>query len=153
MTSPKILLATALLAFLTISPKVTAHCQVPCGIYNDSARFVMLNEHITTIEKSMNQINELSASESKNMNQIVRWVNNKEDHANAFSEIVSYYFMAQRVKPVSEGTADEMSAYLKKVELLHNLIVLSMKCKQSSDIALILKLRGKLDQFEKAYFS
>ena len=58
-----------------------AHCEIPCGIYADSIRISLIEEHITTIEKSMNQINEISASSSPNYNQLVRWVTNKEEHA------------------------------------------------------------------------
>ena len=37
----------------------TAHCEIPCGIYDDEMRFGMMAEHITTIEKSIKQIIEL----------------------------------------------------------------------------------------------
>lgn len=36
-----------------------AHCQIPCGIYDDAARFKALAEHITTIEKSITEIGTL----------------------------------------------------------------------------------------------
>jgi len=38
-----------------------SHCQIPCGIYDDEARFTEIAEHITTIEKSMKEIESLSA--------------------------------------------------------------------------------------------
>ncbi|MDY6953871.1 MAG: superoxide dismutase [Ni], partial [Thermodesulfobacteriota bacterium] len=34
----------------------SAHCEIPCGIYDDQMRIDMIAEHITTIEKSMKQI-------------------------------------------------------------------------------------------------
>ena len=49
-----ILLTLLLFCFFTV--KASAHCEIPCGIYDDELRISMLNEHITTIEKSMNQI-------------------------------------------------------------------------------------------------
>lgn len=52
-----------------------AHCQIPCGIYDDRARIVLMEEHVTTIEKSMNEITTLSADTPQNINQLVRWVN------------------------------------------------------------------------------
>jgi len=61
-------------------------CQVPCGIYNDQMRFDMISEHIATIEKSIKQITELSAEPKPNMNQIVRWVSNKDEHADQIAE-------------------------------------------------------------------
>ena len=33
-----------------------AHCQVPCGIYDDALRIVQLREDFHTIQKAMNQI-------------------------------------------------------------------------------------------------
>ena len=40
-----------------------AHCEIPCGIYDDEMRIKMLAEHVTTIEKSMAQIQELSLNQ------------------------------------------------------------------------------------------
>ena len=60
-----------------------AHCQIPCGIYDDAARFVSMREHVTTIEKSMKEL----AGGKANDNQTVRWVNNKETHADELSEM------------------------------------------------------------------
>ena len=90
-----------LLAFilLLVSPTSSfSHCQVPCGIYEDSLRIQLLDEHITTIEKSMTEINTLSKQNAPNYNQIVRWINNKEVHASKIQIIVSEYFLHQRIK-------------------------------------------------------
>ncbi|MBD3267287.1 superoxide dismutase, partial [bacterium] len=49
-----------------------SHCQIPCGIYGDDLRFSLMKEHITTMEKSMRLIKELSADNPDlNTNQIV----------------------------------------------------------------------------------
>lgn len=60
----------AVLSALTItsSYQLQAHCEVPCGIYNDSARLELMGEHCTTIEKSMKQIVELSKAKPVNQN-------------------------------------------------------------------------------------
>lgn len=127
--------------------QVFAHCQIPCGIYNDPARFTLLAERITTIEKSMKQIESLSKAEKLNHNQITRWVNNKESHADEFSEIVTYYFLAQRVKPAKADDA----AYVNKVVLLHKMLVSAMKAKQTTDLAHVEALRKNLEAFKAAY--
>jgi len=44
-------------------------------------RITMISEHITTIEKSMNQIMEIQKEKDHNSNQLIRWVMNKENHA------------------------------------------------------------------------
>ena len=70
---------------------MTAHCQVPCGIYDDAVRIIQIREHVTTIEKAMNQIDQLTNDESsaQNMNQLVRWVNTKEEHATFIQSIIA----------------------------------------------------------------
>ena len=129
-----------------------AHCQIPCGIYDDEMRFTQLREHVTTIEKSMNQITTLGGEKSKNYNQVVRWVMNKEQHADELSEIVTYYFMTQRIKPPADsGDADAMKKYTTEVTLLHQMLVHAMKAKQTTDQAHVKHLRDLITQFEKSY--
>ena len=141
-----LLICTAV--FVTV---VYSHCQIPCGIYNDPARFDEISEHIITIEKSMKQITELSGQDKPDMNQIVRWVQNKDEHADELSHIVTYYFMAQRVKPAEKTDADAYSEYVKKLTLLHKMLVYSMKSKQTTDLAHVEKLRSLLTEFHLAY--
>ncbi len=122
-----------------------AHCEIPCGIYDDTMRVSMLKEHLVTIEKSMETIKALEKEKNTNMNQLVRWIMNKEDHANQFQEIVSQYFMTQRVTPDSKH-------YTQKVEVLHQMLVLAMRCKQTTDTGHVQTLRELISEFEKLYF-
>ncbi len=126
-----------------------AHCQIPCGIYGDQMRFDMINEHITTIEKAMNEINRLGAEGDKNYNQLVRWIINKDEHAEELTHIVTYYFMAQRVKPA--GTDD--AEYVKKITTLHSIMVEAMKAKQTTDLEHVKNLRELTKQFHDLYFT
>ena len=128
-----------------------AHCQIPCGIYNDPVRFALLAEHVTTIEKSINEIERLSKEETPNWNQIVRWVNNKETHADELTEIVTFYFLAQRVKPVDPQDRAAFSKYVRQVTLLHQIIVFSMKAKQSTDLEHCARLRTLIGKFKASY--
>ncbi len=142
-----------LLGFFTLSGfQAKAHCEIPCGIYGDSVRIALLYEHIETIEKSMNQINELSKAENPDYNQLVRWVMNKEEHAKKMQEIVSQYFLHQRVKPTSSADDAAYRKYIKQLELLHHISVFAMKSKQSTDLSIIDTLREKVHLFEHAYF-
>jgi nickel superoxide dismutase len=141
-----------LFIFTAVSSTLWAHCQIPCGIFSDKMRFDMLREHITTIEKSMNQINDLSGDTSKNMNQLVRWVNNKDQHADEFTEIVTYYFLAQRIKMVDKSDAG-FADYQQKVTVLHQMMVYAMKCKQTTDLENVNKLKSLVNGFEEMYFT
>jgi len=144
---------TLIIMALLMPALASAHCQIPCGIYDDQARFTLLKEHIGTIEKSMTSITDLSAEGEKNYNQIVRWVINKEEHAQKLMDIVTEYFMAQRIKPADPADAAAHADYLKKIEMLHNLLVYAMKCKQTTDLANVEKLKTLVADFEKLYFS
>jgi nickel superoxide dismutase len=137
---------------LSLSGYLFSHCQVPCGIYDDEMRIKMIAEHITTIEKAMNQVIDLSKESTPNYNQIVRWVMNKEKHAEELSEIVTYYFMAQRLAPVPKTDEKNYANYQEKLELLHHLLFYTMKAKQSTDLKVIEELRLLLKKFEEAYF-
>jgi len=136
---------------VAMTGQVLAHCQIPCGIYGDQTRATLLAEHITTIEKSMKQIVELSAKTPTDYNQLVRWVNNKEEHADKISEIVTYYFMAQRVKKPADGDPAKQKAYIEQLTILHEMLVSTMKAKQSTDLVHIENLRSQLDRFSHAY--
>ena len=118
---------------------VRAHCQIPCGIYDDQMRIHLMEEHVATIEKSMKQI-----EAAANQNQTVRWILNKDKHADELAEIVTYYFMAQRIKPGSEG-------YAVKLGQLHEILVYSMKAKQTTDLAHVEKLKTLIHDFAHGY--
>lgn len=137
-----------LLAFITPS-QVSAHCQVPCGIYSDETVLTDLQTHQATIAKAMKQITELSKDPTKNANQLVRWINNKEKHADKIQTVMTQYFLAQRIKLAEAET--NKKAYLKKLTLSHQIIVLSMKCKQSTDPAVAEKLHQAIHDFTAAY--
>lgn len=152
-SAPKLIVA-ACLAVLAVSATVLySHCQIPCGIYGDNARFDMIAENITTIEKSMTRINELSAQKNHSPNQIVRWVQNKEKHADDTAGIITYYFMAQRLKPVAKDAGPAHKAYIRKLTLLHEMLVGCMKAKQTTDLVHVEKLRGLLTEFKTTYLS
>ena len=135
-----------------VAPAAFAHCQIPCGIYGDPARFDTMLEHVQTIEKSMQRIDEIGSTESPNWNQLVRWVNNKEVHADELTEIVTYYFMAQRIKPPADGAdAAAKAKYAKELSQLHRIMVHAMKAKQTTDLAHVEALRKLIHEFKHSY--
>ncbi len=131
-----VILSICVLSNIQIS---LGHCQIPCGIYDDLMRIHQMEEHVVTIEKSIKKL-----ADNPNDNQSVRWVMNKEIHADKLSEIVTYYYMAQRIKP-------GMPEYAKKLALLHELLVTSMKVKQEADLVHVAKLNDLIHAFEHAY--
>ena len=142
----KCALAVTLFGIIFLSASyAAAHCELPCGIYNDQMRIEMIDEDITTIETAMKQITELSSQKDINYNQLVRWITNKEYHADKIQEIVYQYFMTQRIK-------EDADKYEAKLVLLHKMLVAAMKCKQTTDLSHVATLRSLLKSFETLYF-
>ena len=147
----KLMVSLALLSMLPI-PAGFSHCEIPCGIYDDAMRADMIEEHIATIEKSMATIRKLSNEEDRDYNQLVRWIGNKDKHAAAIQDIVTQYFMTQRIKPVDEDNPEEHKKYIRQLTLLHQMLVSAMKAKQTTDPVHVEKLRSLLARFRNAYF-
>ena len=138
-------LAVSLLSVSLTVGAVGAHCEIPCGIYDDAMRLDQIAEHIKTIETSMNKIHSLARETPVNYNQLIRWVTNKETHANEIQHIATQYFMTQRIKP-------DQKQYTEKLAVLHKMLLSAMKCKQTTDLAHIKALRSLLKDFEVLYF-
>ena len=138
-------LITVMLPFVIFISDLGAHCQIPCGIYDDQLRTNLIAEHATTVGKSMKQIIELGKANPVNYNQLVRWVSNKESHATQIQDIVSEYFMIQRLKP-------DQKKYAEKLTILHKMLLAAMKSKQTTDVSHVNDLRALLKDFEVLYF-
>ena len=128
---------------------VAAHCQVPCGIYDDDRRFSELLEDKTTIAKAIDSIKEISGALADNqdpltINQLTRWVTTKEDHATNVQRVIADYFMAQRIKP-------DDPKYVAKLTAAHQVIVAAMKCKQDADSSTATALEQAIKKFQSAY--
>jgi nickel superoxide dismutase len=140
----------ALLA-LTVTPAVyvAAHCEVPCGIYDDARRFAEMQEDQTTIAKAITEIGNMTAQlqggpEPLTINQTSRWVATKEAHASNIQHTIAQYFMTQRIK------ADDPQ-YVKKLTTAHAVMVAAMKCKQSPDDSAAKALHDAIHAFQAAY--
>ncbi len=128
-----------------------AHCQVPCGIYDDAARITQLKEDTVTIAKAIDHIVKLSGQhDATAFNQSARWVSTKEQHASHIITVVAEYFLTQKVKPVPPGV-EGYEAYLTKLADHHAVMSAAMKTKQSADPATVTKLKGTLERLARHY--
>ena len=144
MTSRCLTIMTTFLTILLFAAMAQAHCQLPCGIYDDEARLKEISEDVTTLDKAVTMIIELQAEKTINYNQLVRWIDNKDQHATNIQDIASQYFLAQRIK-------FDDAQYAQKLAALHQLIVYAMKCKQTVDKETVEKLREACRSFEQLY--
>ena len=143
-----------LLVILTVSMATTAfaHCEVPCGIYGDETRVELIKEHVKTVEKSMDMIEKLSKAKKIDYNQLVRWINNKDEHAEKIQDLATQYFMFQRIKPKKEDDTETYETYLLQLENMHRITVYAMKCKQGTNQENAKKILEYLNVFEESYF-
>ena len=140
-----------IIPFLLLQGSLLAHCQVPCGIYNDAARIIQIQENFSTIQKAMTKIKELSQQQdATSMNQLTRWVMTKENHASKIQKVVSEYFLTQRIKAKTERS--EFDTYVKQTTTLHQILVSTMKCKQTVDEQNVILGINLIDQFVERYF-
>jgi nickel superoxide dismutase len=122
-----------------------AHCQIPCGIYDDHARVESMLEDVTTIEKSIQLIATLSGkTDAQSQNQLVRWIMNKEKHAQNIISTISDYFLTQRVKP-------DQKDYAERLAIHHAVIVAAMKAKQNADMKFVSSLRQSVEALISYY--
>ena len=138
------------LIFLVLPIKLFSHCQVPCGIYDDAARIIQIKEDFETIKKAMFNIKDLSKKENAlSLNQLSRWVSTKESHATDIQNRINHYFLIQRIKPKK---GKEYDLYATQTTLLHQVMILAMKCKQTVDTKNVTEALSLLDKFVDSYF-
>jgi nickel superoxide dismutase len=139
-------LGIAFAAFLAFpQPSARGHCEVPCGIYTDHARIVQMLEDTTTVGKATEEILALEGkSDVQSVNQMVRWVTNKEEHATRIQHTIAQYFLTQRVKPKPMGS-DEWDDYVTRLTAHHAVMVAAMKTKQTVDRANVAALRAAIE--------
>ena len=138
---------TTALLFVFTANFASAHCQVPCGIFNDELKFSELEQHVETIAKAARLMNEISAKDDSvayDQQQFVRWTKTKEEHAQKIIDEAANYFLAQRIKTDADH-------YAEKIELLHHNMVKAMKTKQSTEAEASKVLLEKIEAFEKLY--
>ena len=139
-----------LLTIVLFSKTIYPHCQVPCGIYEDAIRIYQIKEDFNTIKKAMFNIKELSKKDNPlSLNQATRWISTKEEHATQIQNRISDYFLVQRIK-AKKGK--EFDLYAKQTTVLHQIMVLSMKCKQTLDTKNVSEGLKLVDVFVDLYF-
>jgi hypothetical protein len=82
------------------------------------------------------------------MNQMVRWIDTKEEHASKIIKLVSEYCLCQRVKP--EVFAKD-SDYVDALKAHHAVMQAAMKAKQSLDVKVCDALDHAVADFAKMY--
>merc|ERR1719382_353937 len=88
-----------------------------------------------------------------NINQMTRWVNNKEIHAGKIVELMSEYCLCQRVKPVGDPKSPFKTEeeYIAALQAHHKVMLCAVKCKQTVDVANADALEAAASEMAKMY--
>ena len=130
---------------LAIPQPAHAHCQIPCGIYDDYARVQSMLEDADTIIKSAKLIADLAGkSDAQSQNQMVRWVMNKEKHAQHIISTISDYFLTQRIKLSQKDYSERLIKH-------HTVIIAAMKSKQNADVKYAKALKESIEALSSYY--
>ena len=141
----------ALVCLTTWSARVAAHCQVPCGIYDDGGRIQMLLEDTRTIQKATASIEQLaSKTDAQSRNQLTRWVITKEQHASHIITTVAEYFLTQKVKVVAAGENGH-DAYLSHLADHHAVMAAAMRTKQKVSADAVSELQKAIEKMAQHY--
>jgi nickel superoxide dismutase len=144
--NPILTIAFAAAGLFFIAPQSShAHCQIPCGIYDDYARVQSMMEDAATVKKAVKLINELAGkTDAQSQNQLVRWITNKEKHAQNIISTISEYFLTQRVKASQEDYAERLAKH-------HAVIVAAMQAKQNADQQFVVALKASIEALSPYY--
>ena len=83
----------------------------------------------------MHQVYHLDGkTDPQSLNQAVRWIVTKEEHAAKIISTVSEYFLTQKMKAIpAKSDTSAYNAYLEKLAAHHAVLVAAMKAKQTMD--------------------
>lgn len=127
--------------FIFQSALLTAHCQMPCGIYHDDMVYDQIEQYIETMYKAMSELNHLELNKVKECNQFVRWVMLKDKESDKAAKLLTIYFLQQKIKPGEPDTVTRLVS-------LHKLLFLTVQIKQNTELSCVKQFKDEWDNFK-----
>jgi nickel superoxide dismutase len=131
-------------ALLCTTGQLSAHCQMPCGIYHDEMVFGEIDQYVETMYKGMTVLTDSKFETVKDRNEFVRWVITKDKLSDKTAELFNTYFLQQKIKPDEPDTP-------KKLIAAHKLLFLMVQIKQNADIKLVDTFADEWDKFKTMF--
>lgn len=120
---------------------LSAHCQMPCGIYHDDMVFDQIDQYIETMVKGVSVLNENKFNNLQERNEFVRWIMQKENASNETADLITTFFLQQKIKPGEEDTP-------KRVLSAHKLLFLLVQIKQTADFKVLNDFYEEWEKFK-----
>lgn len=128
--------------FILFSSMLHSHCQMPCGIYHDDMVYDQIDQYVETMVKAVTVLNDTKIGASTlDGNTFTRWVMNKENMSNETANLITGYFLQQKIKPDEEDT-------VKRLVSAHKMLNLLMTIKQTSDIKYVKAFNDEWEKFK-----
>jgi nickel superoxide dismutase len=140
----RLLCVAVFISIMSIDNNLTAHCQMPCGIYHDDMVFAQVNQFVETMHKGISVINQSKFVSISDRNEVIRWVMQKDKDSDKMAELILTYFLQQKIKPGEPDT-------VKKLVAAHHLLFLLVAIKQNADLQMVKDFSKEWDKF-KAMF-
>lgn len=134
-------LYTALLIGTSHAIHLHSHCQMPCGIYHDDMVFDQIDQYVETMVKGLSILINSKFSTVQEHNEFVRWVMLKEKDSNETANMITTYFLQQKIKPGEDDTA-------KRLASAHKLLFLLVKIKQTAEYSVINDFYEEWERFK-----
>lgn len=120
---------------------LSAHCQMPCGIYHDELVYNQIDQYAETMYKAVAVLNDNHFETVRDKNEFVRWVTQKDSASDEIASVICRYFLQQKIKPGEDDTA-------KKLEAAHKLLFGCVLIKQNADIKFVEAFTDDWEKFK-----
>jgi len=135
------MIALALFGVVVFHGEVSSHCQMPCGVYHDDMVFDEVDQYVETMYKGVSVLKNSAFVTLKERQDFIRWVMEKEKESDKVAELITKYFLQQKIKP---GEVDTQ----KKVLAAHNLLFLLVGIKQNCSLEEVEGFSNDWDRFK-----
>lgn len=133
-----------ILLFLLIAPfTLAAHCQMPCGIYDDQMVYDKITEYYLTMFKAVKTLEHNELKNVDDYNKLVRWIALKDKMSDQTAELLTTYFLQQKLKPIKENRDLVLS--------IHKLLFLTVAIKQNVDLGIVKEFGEEWDHFKSLF--
>ncbi|PJD97590.1 MAG: hypothetical protein CK425_02885 [Parachlamydia sp.] len=135
------LIVSGIIAWMSWNGQLYSHCQMPCGVYHDNMVYDQIDQYVETMVKGMTVLSDNKFTSLHDKNEFVRWIITKENESNKTAELITTYFLQQKIKPDEEDT-------VKKVVMAHRLLFDIVGIKQNIDIKMVKNFQEVWDKFK-----
>ena len=134
-------LTIGIMGCLHFSTDLSAHCQMPCGIYHDDMVYDQIDQYTETMYKGISVMNDTKFQTAKERNEFVRWTIQKEEASDEVASLLTKYFMQQKIKPGEPDTG-------KRLDSLHKMLFLLVAIKQNVDLEFVKEFTEEWERFK-----